>query len=275
MGATPFALENLEITKDDNIYINNKFINEIRRTAVEQLINLREYKTGYERNQYSIKVPDFKNIQEINVLLEDSRFYLQVKDTDVDHIYTTDLSLFDEKDNRLIFKVPRVIYQFNKYNIPLMIGEVGSLNLNNKLIGDFSLNVFNSYTVAFLHSIGLQKVTLSYELELDQIKAIIDAYNARYSKSPNLELIVYGREEMMISKFSLNKLYKTNELYLRDRFNNKYPVRQRDGLMYIYNYTSRKPSLKLEDYFKLGINSIRINIFDKQDLEWFLLKFEN
>ena len=49
--------------------------------------------------------------------------------------------------------------------------------LTGKRYTDFSLNVVNSYTVAFLHSLGVRKITLSYELSDKQIKDIQSSEN--------------------------------------------------------------------------------------------------
>lgn len=272
LGATPFVLEQLEIIKDENIYVNNKDLNEIRRLAVQQLVDLRIYKKEYLKQKYNIKVPDFKDNKKLSILLEDSKFYSQIKETKVDNIYCEDISLMkNSNDPRLVLKLPRVITELKTYNYPLMVGEVGSLSLANIVVGDFSLNVFNSYTVAFLHSIGLNTVTLSYELTKSEIKDVVDVYKARYSKKPNLEVMVYGREEIMVSKFSLNSLYQNKNLYLVDRFNNSYPVREKNKLMYIYNCKPRVEE-NIQDYYDLGVNGIRINIFDNADLAWYLSK---
>jgi len=193
MGNTPFILEQLEIVKDDNVYINNKHINELRRRVIEELVSLRTYKTDYVKQEYTIQLPDFNRKKEINILLEDSKFYPYVQNSKVNYIYTTDSNLNFQNDNRLILKIPRVIYETEEYDKPLLIGEVGSLNQKTKFVGDFSLNVFNSYTVAFLHSIGLDKVTVSYELDIDEIREIITAYRKRYLKEPNLEVMVANR----------------------------------------------------------------------------------
>ena len=50
--------------------------------------------------------------------------------------------------------------------------------------------------------------------------------------------------------------YKLDADYLKDKFNNLFKIKIRDNYMYIYNY--KKINLK-EDYYKIGINSIRIN----------------
>ena len=140
----------------------------------------------------------------------------------------------------------------------VMIGEVGGLNKYIDCCTDFSLNVVNSYTVAFLHSLGVKRITLSYELNDEQIKILIDDYHNRYGKHPNLELIVSGYEEVMISKFSLNKYYQRDGLYLRDKFGNKFKVKEKNGYMYIYNY--KKRNNYNEKYYEMGINSLRFNL---------------
>lgn len=272
LGDTPFVCEGLEIIKDENIYVNNKDLNEVRRLAIQRLLELRAYKKEYLKEKYEIKIPEFNEEKQLNVLLEDSKFYDMIKDTKVNKIYTDDIKLLENNnDSRIVLKLPRVINEYNTYNYPIMIGEVGSLGILNKEVGDFSLNVFNSYTVAFLHSVGLKRITLSYELTKLEIKDIIDCYKKRYLKKPNLEVIVYAREEMMVSKFSLNELYEDNLLYLIDRFNNSYPVREKNGLMYIYNYRPRSIE-NIKEYYDIGVNAVRINIFDNVDLSWCLSK---
>ncbi|MBE6138204.1 MAG: U32 family peptidase [Firmicutes bacterium] len=275
LGSTPFVLGKLSVEKDEKIYINNKYINDLRRKATDELAALRNYKTDFVKGKYTISVPSFERKQETNILLEDSKFYSKIKDLNLNYIYTDDYNLFSNNDSRLILKLPRVMHKFEEYNKPLLVGEVGSLQLCNKVAGDFSLNAFNSYTVAFLHSIGVEKILLSYELSIEDIKELIMAYEKRYTKMPNVEVLIYGREEMMISKFSLNKLYRGDNLYLCDRFNNSYPVREKDDLMYIYNHKPRVWDLAIKDYYDLGVNAVRINIFDNKDLEWVLSKIES
>ena len=55
----------------------------------------------------------------------------------------------------------------------------------------------------------------------------------------------------MVSKYKLS-----DNSYLLDRFNNKYRIKIKNNLMHIYNYKLRN---MLGDYYKMGINYIRIN----------------
>lgn len=266
LGNTPFVLNNISIYKDDNVYVNNKELNEIRRKAIELLLEKRKYKKAYEKKEVCFSKIEVDNRKEVSVLLEDSSLYNQIKNLNVDKIYTDDISLLENDDKRLILKIPRVNYNYISYDKPVMIGEIGSLIYKNIDSSDFSLNVTNSYTVHFLHTLGVKKVTLSYELSLDEIKEIIEEYNKRYNSNPNLELIVFGRQEMMVSKFNLNKLYNNQNIYLKDRYNKVYPIKEKNDLMYIFN--SERLNMNIDNLYKIGINSTRFNLFDKKDIDF-------
>ncbi|OLA93950.1 MAG: hypothetical protein BHW64_05755 [Candidatus Melainabacteria bacterium LEY3_CP_29_8] len=169
-----------------------------------------------------------------------------------DYIYSS-----NNIDNTILL-LPRVIDKYKEnYNKDVLVGDIGYFNKHKVCITDTSFNVVNSYTVAFLHSLGAERVTLSYELTKKQIEILINAYEERYKAHPNLELVVEGYEEVMISKFSLNKYFNNDKLYLKDRFNNLYKIKEKDNLMIIYNYKKRK-DFNLS-YYDIGINSLRIN----------------
>ena len=252
LGDTVYRFDKLEIEIDDDIFIPLKEINELRRDAINKLNNLRLYEIEFKKENYYIDVPNFNKTRLISCLVKNKDTYNKL-DRNYDIVYS-----MDNIDN-VIKKLPRVIDNYDNNNNQLvMVGEIGAFNILSNVDTDFSLNVVNSYTVAFLHSLGARKITLSYELNDSQIKNIIDGYYKRYVKYPNLELIVNGYEEVMISKFSLNKYYNNDKIYLRDMFNNRYKVITRDNLMYIYNY--KKRNIYNVKYYDMGINSLRINM---------------
>lgn len=247
LGDTVYKFSELEIDIDQNIFIPISEINNLRRRAIDKLNECRLYKIDYKKEKYYIDVPDFKK-ERLITCFNDSNNEINKK-YDLVYAYNGD---------KMIKKLPRVINNYENVNELCMVGEIGAFNRLRNIDTDFSLNVVNSYTVAFLHSLGARKITLSYELNDIQIKELIDSYYTRYRKHPNLELIVSGYEEVMISKFSLNKYYKCDKLYLRDMFGNKYRVITRNNLMYIYNY--KKRDIYNVKYYDMGINSLRFNI---------------
>ncbi len=79
----------------------------------------------------------------------------------------------------------------------LLIGNLGHLatlkDSGLPLIGDYSLNTYNSQSVMTAASLGLQGITLSHELSLSQLT------NIRPFET-ELEVTVYGRVPVMISE---------------------------------------------------------------------------
>lgn len=248
LGDSVYKYDRLEINIDDDIFIPLKEINELRREMINKLNEKRMYKIKYIKSNYSIDVPNFEKERLVNALVVNTN---NIDKSKYDTIYS------EEKCDGTIRKLPRVIKKYEESNDMFLVGEIGAFNKYKNICTDFSLNVTNSYTVAFLHSIGAYRITLSYELSLEQIKDIIISYHKRYNKHPNLELIVSANEEVMVCKFSLKEYYKKEDIFLRDRFNNIYKLRFKDGLMYIYNYKRREDFS--ESYYDIGINALRYN----------------
>ena len=185
--------------------------------------------------------------------------YNKVKNDSYKYIYIENKNLYNKlkSDTRVVLKLPRVIEHSTLYDEPVMISELGSLANKNIIVSDFSLNVVNSYSVALLHSLGVNRVTLSYEISKEQIKTLINNFYKRYNVYPNLELIAYSKIEAMVSKFNINDYYKTKEnLFLVDKFNNHYIIKNKNGYMYIIDYKDHFIT-DYKEYYNLGINSIR------------------
>lgn len=252
-----FKLNNLEIIMDDDIFVNIKNLNELRREAIKELEEKRLYKIKYQKETYNIKVPDFPKKQEYSYLISNIEQYKNLKE--YDYLYVDNKDLYNKiKGKNIHLKLPRVINKYDDINDRILVGEIGSLHKYKNVDTDFSFNVVNSYSVAFLHSIGVNKITLSHELTLEQTKDIIENYEKRYKSHPNLEVITECYEEAMISKFNLLDYYNIKEGKLKDKFNNLYQVKIKDNLMYIYNYKKRE--LDPMEYYNIGINVTRINL---------------
>ncbi len=252
LGDTIYNIENINIECDNNIFIPVKFLNDLRREAIEKLNEKRLYIKEYLKGEYSINVSNFEK-EKLKVL--------ELRDNyKIDNNYDEIIVPFDSNINNP--KVRKKLLRVNEYPIKLegniMVGELGSLkkNIENKnILTDFSLNVTNSYSVAFLHSIGVNRITLSVEMNEYQIKRLIEIYNNRYNKLPNLEVIVSGYLESMILKYDLLEgLDKSKKHYLVDKYNNKFEVVRKNNLTTIYDYKKLKINSNLYD---IGINSIR------------------
>lgn len=257
LGDTVYEFENLEIEKDSNIFVPVNALNELRREVINILNKLRMYKTEYKKKNYYISVDNFEKESNKNVLISTYEQYLNVKDN-YDIIYVDNEYVFNRiNDKKCVLKLPRINEYLKDYNTNLLVSDLGGVYKYDSVDTDFSLNVTNSYSVAFLHSLGVKKVTLSHELNYKQISNLIKTYEAKFNKHPNVEVIVDANIEAMVCKYNLLKKYKGDEGYLIDRFNNKYKLKSKNNLMYIYDYKRTKLE---ENYFDIGVNNIRINL---------------
>lgn len=238
---TVYKFNSLDINIDSNLFIPLKEINGLKNDMVMLLNDKRLYKINYVKSKYYIDLPDFKKEELITCYTNN----INNLDKKYDIVYTDENCL------------PRVIDKYENYN-NVMIGELGGFNKCSNVTTDVSFNVVNSYAVAFLHSMGASCVTLSYEMTDTDIENLVNSYINRYNKRPNLELIVYGYPVIMCSKYSLNKEYNKNILYLKDRFNNKFRVITKNNIMYIYFYN--KIDKYDKKYYELGIYRLRFNL---------------
>ena len=260
LGDTPYIINKINIKLDDNLFINIKDLNELRRTGIEKLNNFRLKPKKYIESIYKIDVPDFPVKQNINYKIDNLDIINKIKN--YHEIYTDDINIYKKIDS--IYILPRVVSEYDDYK-KVMISELGGLNKYKDVYTSPYMNVVNSYAVAFLHSIGVKKISLSYEMDYDKIKLLIDNYHRLFKKHPNLEVIIYGPIEAMISKYNVLKKYNLDgKYYLKDKLNNKYPIKIKDGKMVIYY---NKYRIDESNYFDIGINNIRIDILNNKDLE--------
>ena len=253
-GKTIFKFKNLDVYVDDDLFIRIDEINELRRKALLELEEKRYYKIPFVEKEYKVSVKEEKLNQESIYFIRDKKDYKKGK-----KYITDDINLYKElNDENVIFKLPRVNEKLTNTVDNLLVGELGSVYKYKNVVTDFSLNVVNSYSVAFLHSLGVKRVTLSYELNDYNIKKLIDAYKERYKMMPHLELIVDSTPEVMVLKYDILKKYNTNIGYLKDYQNHKYKIEKKDNLTTIYHYDKKKLE---NDYLEMGIEKLRYHLF--------------
>lgn len=247
LGNTVYKARSITLNLDDNLFINIKDINEIRRRAISKLNEKRLYKIDFVEKDYTIGVPDFPSIKQTAVLVNKENESLKDK---YDLIYTEDEKTKDEDS---IIVLPRIINEHPFIKNTVMIGDLGGLLKYDNFQTNFSFNVVNSYSVAFLHSLGAKLVTLSYELSLSQIKNMIEIYKKRYNKNPNTSLIINSYPESFVSKFNLNKKYNVKSGYLKDSYGNFLKVKTKGDIMVVYHF--KKVNLyDIKEVFETGVN---------------------
>lgn len=233
---TIYKIDNIEINLDKSLFLPISSLNNLRREGIDKLneVRLLKYKKEIIEGTYEISLIDYKKEREFSYLKDDNYSYL----------------------DKTIKRIPRVVLDYNKYSDDLyLIGELGALNKFKSFITDYSFNVFNSYTVALLNSLGALRITLSLELSKKDIEDLVIAYKNRYLKNPNLEVVYKSRWCLMVLKTNFDKIYPGSK-YLVDRFNNKYLIVNKDNLTYIYDYKITTIDNYLE-LFDIGVNYLR------------------
>ncbi len=252
LGNTPFICKNINIDMDNDIYINIKDINIIRRKAVQLLIEKRSNKKidvvkkdvffdNISTTDKAKLVCSIKTEEQLKICLE----------LDFDRIYVNDINLYNKyKDKKcVIYSVAR-----NKFVIEEELKEKNMvseyLNFNNKNIyGNYSLNVYNIYTAYYLNKLGLLNIPISVELTEEEIEEFYDLYKEKFNTYPLLEILVYGRVENMIIKGNVLKL-KEGIYNLIDQKNNKFKAFYKDGLTHVLDSNIRGIYLPSDKYIK-------------------------
>lgn len=258
LGNTPFTISNLNIEIDNNIFINIKDLNELRRTAINKLIEIRK---GFpKKNNINIPkiIPCPNSKTKISILVRNEEQLNIAINNNIDIIYTPDENLYNKYKNKcnIYLRLERVNKKYKEYhNERLLCTELGSIinyKNNNIIHSDYYLNSINDYTIDSLSKLNVSSITLSIEANLNALK------NIMYKNKS--EIIVYGTIECMIIKNNIFNI-KDELCYLKDYLNQKYLVQYTNGYTHIFNH---EPINLLNDLTNLeGFGTYRIELLDE------------
>lgn len=301
---TPYSFEKITVQLDDGLYVPSiSTLNELRRKALEKLEYeisqkfLRQSTFNFKNNLIAV------NKENTNF---DVSLFLRVLNTDYDYtkldkqniknIYLSLKLFLDKKYTNIIeylsnnynvyIYMPTIIKDnykniitnsfddiIERYNIKgFVISNLADFKYlekyknNYDFVGNYSLNIFNNYSVEKYSDLGLNTVTLSRELNKEAIQEIINNTNAK------IELIVYGNLPIMATNYCFlgqtNNCYpecgtncvKNNTYYLQDRLGYKFRIIP-DNLQTVSLICNSKTlSISTKDLY---INSARIDILDE------------
>ena len=262
---------NIEVLCDNGIFIPLKYLNDVRRDIINKFEELKLKKNNVIINNKKIEFENYHtNKKTINVLVRNEEQLKACLNYDV-NIYVTDYLLYKKyKNNNVYLRLERVINNYPDYNNEnLLITESGSIKYakNNNVVSDYYLNIVNDYSINLLHKFGINKVTLSVELDEEKIKKLsLNKFN--------LELIVYGKAELMIMKYCpLNKIINNgqkpcnvckNDYFLKDN-NKMYPIITKNCLTHILHYKNIDLINDIKNY--KDIDNFRIELFNETENE--------
>lgn len=294
LGNSPFVLKNIDIQKEEAIFLPLSELKEMRRKLVEELISIRENMVPnvfVENQKAEPKIEKQKFTERVcihvSVRTEEQLEYCLTKN--VDSIYVLDENLYEKyKENEKVFlRLSRVKNNFKEYkNERLLVGETGALYKYgkwNSVVTDYYFNIANCASVSVLESLGANRVTLSIENDLKQIEDLVKSFEDK----KKIEIFLYGRPEVMVMKHCplrmlVNKdrvctiCSKKDKYYLKDRNNKLYPIvnEVKNHLTHIFYYKNIDGIKNLNEFKKMGIEHLRIEFFEEtpQEIESILCK---
>ncbi len=282
IGETPFQVKEIEYDVDKDIFIPLKYINEIRRYLTDELIKERTKSKRKEKiQQEKITIKEIENTNSISFLVRNET-QLKTLLTENVNIYIEDEFLYNKykKENKNIYlKTPRVNPNPKKYQTEnILASETGTIyqnKENNNIVSDVYLNVVNSKTINTLENLNVKRVGLSVELNENDLNHLLKGYKEKYKRNPNLELLVYGKLELMIMKYCpLNALINdgkkpcnlcknSNEYSLKDRNGKKLRLINNNCITKLMDYQEIDYIDKIPKLKELGITNFRVDLLDE------------
>lgn len=263
LGNTPFKLNNIKIDIDNNIFINLKELNELRRNGIEQLLTKL---SPIPKKDFILDIPKiplyFESKPKLSILTRNEEQLMIAIRNNIDYIYTTNEELYNKyKSNKNIYlRLERVLETHKEYNNErLLCTEFGSIikyKNNNTIRSDYYLNAANDQTIKKYKDLNCNSVTLSVELDKEQLSKISDKSHS--------EVIVYGHLECMIIKNNIFDI-KNESTYIEDDKHNKFPVLYQNNFTHIFNH---EPINLIDKLNKLkGFGTYRIELLNENMIE--------
>ncbi|OXS55816.1 peptidase U32 [Cohnella sp. CIP 111063] len=313
LGGTLYRLDQLEVGLKGDVIVPKSELNRMRREAVEQLEAMRELPPKYIKRQIDEFADAFDSdaadvsVQPSEVKLTAlCRTLEQVKavvKTEVEFIYADfefikqfpdAIQVCREAGKRIALATPRIHmpgengYHRNILNLKpdaVLVRNTGALYYYLKermekpnethplLIGDFSLNVANHKTVNLFREAGLDWVTPSYDLNIQQMVDML-----RRADTSRLEMVIHQHmpmfhtEHCVYCTFMSEGTNYTNcgrpceekRASLQDRIGMSHPVRVDEGCRNtVYNAIEQSGSEYLDLFMELGVRSYRVEFLEE------------
>lgn len=253
LGNTPFEMNNINVLTVDNIFINIKDLNELRRSLINELI---DKKTNYKRNIQNIKydnnlIMNNKDI-EINASIINEDQYNVLKKLNINNIYTSNYDLYKKHIGENIYYIlPRIIDNDNLDIDKLVVNDYNYLPKNKDIIGNYYLNITNSISCKYACEKGIKKICVSPDLNIDRLNEILQVNN-----NINFEIQVYGYYEVMITKNNISQ----KETISSNNYN--YNIVRNKNYTSILNSPVNNIKM-INKYYKIGVKKYRLDFYNE------------
>ncbi|MFD1885665.1 DUF3656 domain-containing U32 family peptidase [Paenibacillus wenxiniae] len=310
LGGTVFQLDELEVQLHGDIIIPMRELNAIRRQAVEQLEGERPKPPVYIKRDITVMndsasaSPSVKGSEALlTVLCRNLDQVHAALEANVDMIYA-DFEFIKQfpaaveavraAGKKIALATPRIHmpgengYHANILRLQpdaVLVRNTGALyyylarrqshpnEQHPELIGDFSLNVANHKTVDLFLEAGLDRVTPSYDLNIQQMVDLLG--NSRTDK---LEVVIHQHMPMFHTEHCVYCTFlsegtdytncgrpcEDSRVSLQDRIGMSHPVRVDEGCRNtVYNAIEQSGAEYLKNFLELGVPSYRIEFLEE------------
>ncbi len=298
---TEFEFSNFEIELDDNLFIPVSIINDVRRFGINMIrekiigsfkkeINILPTKNHQNTDTLNNPIPktslllttlnldyDYTLLENVDKLYIPLKYFGDIKYLDILNYFSNNFNLYIYmptiiRKNYVDTSRKIIENSINKFNLKgIVISNLSQLKLiptssNLDLIGNYTLNVYNTNSIYTLKTLNIKTTTISPELDENGILSVCE--NTPIPK----ELIVYGKIPVMTMNYCVlgdsNKCYKNCRKKCNS--NSKYFLKDRMGILFrvipdniqtistIYN--SKTTSIEYKDF---NIDFARIDILDE------------
>lgn len=268
VGSYPFSFSSIKM-KAKGVYLPIKEINNLRRLALDELIELRQ-KRNY---RYSTLQNDECITKIDNNTINDELLYIVSSKAQFDLLNKTCFTRYGDNENVCLQRVENTSINLNGNN-RILFSNIGFLNKkdNYTLLSSIYNNVTNSYTVKLFNDLGVSCVGLSLELSKKNIFDLVKGYKKRYNTSPPVYVMVYGYYQMMYLKHCfVNKELKYNNLNcngcLNKYLDDKYPLfRDKDCHLAVLYEKPVNLLDKVDELKEIGIKHFLVDYTIENDI---------
>lgn len=301
LGNTYYHLEEIKIDLEDDVFLPLGVLNTLRRDAVKELdsillnFNNRSPISDMEYNNIKTQAMELKPLEskkerKISVGVSNREQFNQLDLNKLDRLYLKFyediediLKVLKDKEVEIYIEIEKINYEddFKKIGVALnkikdhihgvSVSDIGALkyikdNFQLEIHCGIGLNIFNSHTIDYLNSLGINSMSLSSELNLKQIKDINNGIKG------NLESIVYGYLPSMIIENCPLALIKgctddenckncnfKSGYGLKDRMDMIFPLVRENGYSILYNSLPVMVLDSLEEIYKAGVSFARVD----------------
>ncbi|ASA95923.1 MULTISPECIES: DUF3656 domain-containing U32 family peptidase [Anoxybacillus] len=301
LGGTIFELKDVDMHMNGDVILPVKELNQMRRKAVEQLIKKRQQPRLYIKQTVDLTSP-YRQKQRTTTpaLMALCRTMEQVEvacHTDVDMVYadfefTTDypkaVEIARSANKPIALATPR-IHMPGENGIlrgilkaepdAILVRSLGAVqyytsqSVQQQLIGDFSLNISNHLSARLFLERGLDRITPSYDLNIQQMIDLLEA-----APTEHIEIVIHQHLPMFHTEHCVYCTFlsegtdftncgrpcEKHRVSLRDRIGMLHPVRVDIGCRNtVYNAIEQSGAEYIPNFLSLGVRSYRVEFLEE------------